>query len=190
MREVTKLAAFDPAFWDAERAAQVRATFDNLAPEWNTRDRRGRLAPLVDALDRGGPIVLGCCLELGSGTGLATPLLAGRFECVAALDLSARMLAEAPDVAPRLLADASRLPFRDGCADAVVLVNALLFPPEVERVLASPHGTLIWVNTSGPATPIHLAAGEVGAALGGGWDGVASETGQGTWAVFRRRGER
>jgi hypothetical protein len=52
-------------------------------------------------------------------------------------------------------------------------------------VLAPP-GALVWVNTLGPNTPIHLTAEEVDAALGGSWDIVASEAGWGTWCVARR----
>ena len=61
----------------------------------------------------------------------------------------------------------------------------LLFPVEIDRVLA-PDGVLVWVNTSGEHTPIHLTAAEVERALPGAWDVVASSAGRGTWAVARR----
>lgn len=186
MRSVTAAVAADPHAWTAEVAGEVRARFDELAGEWHTRDRPGRLDALVDALDRGEVDDGGLCLELGSGTGMATPLLAERFRRVVACDLSERMLALAPArAAPRLLADGARLPLRDGAVSVLVLVNALLFSAEAARVLA-PGGVLVWVNTSGPATPIHLPAAEVVAALPGTWSGVASRTGDGTWAVVRR----
>ena len=60
-----------------------------------------------------------------------------------------------------------------------------LFPAEVERVVA-PHGVVVWVNSRGPETPIHLTAHEVDEALGHGWDGVASQAGWGTWSVHWR----
>jgi hypothetical protein len=57
-------------------------------------------------------------------------------------------------------------------------VNALLFPAEVDRVLA-PEGSVVWVNSSGDQTPIHLRSEEVAAVLPGEWRGVASRAGQG-----------
>lgn len=66
-----------------------------------------------------------------------------------------------------------------------MLVNAFLFPAEIDRVLA-PRGVVVWVNTSGASTPIHLPAEEVEAALPGRWEAVASEAAGGTWAVLTR----
>ena len=60
-----------------------------------------------------------------------------------------------------------------------------LFPAEVDRVLA-PEGVVVWVNSRGSETPIHLTADEVDRALPGHWDGVASRAGWGTWSVHRR----
>ena len=59
-----------------------------------------------------------------------------------------------------MLADGARLPLADGAADAVVLVNCFLFPAEVDRVLA-PDGVVVWVNSSGAETPIHLPPDDV-----------------------------
>ncbi len=95
------------------------------------------------------------------------------------------MLAHAPDDSPRVRADSSRLPFADDVADVVLLINMLLFPAEVDRILR-PGGRLVWVNTLGDQTPIHLPADDVIAALPGEWCGVASRAGIGTWAVVRR----
>jgi len=67
----------------------------------------------------------------------------------------------------------------------MVLVSALLFGAEADRVLV-PSGTLVWVNTSGASTAIHLPAEDVDAALGGAWDGVASQAGVAIWTVLRR----
>jgi hypothetical protein len=72
----------------------------------------------------------------------------------------------------------------DGAADVVVLINAFLFPAEVERVLAS--GVLVWVNSSGEDTPIHLSTREVVSSLGFPVEGVESRAGVGTWAALRR----
>ncbi len=190
MRVVTRAVAADDAAWSPQVAQQVTDTFDRLAEEWHTRWRADRLEGLADAFERGWPEGPRgrVCVELGSGTGFSTPWLARAFPVVVAVDLSAEMLARAPaDAGHRLRADAARLPLRAGEADAVVLVNALLFPGEVERVLA-PAGRVVWVNTSGESTPIHLPAQDVEAALPGAWDGVASRAGAATWAVLWRAG--
>ena len=57
-----------------------------------------------------------------------------------------------------------------------MLVNCFLFPEEVDRVLA-PDGVVVWVNSSGAETPIHLPPDDVAAALPGRWTGVESTAG-------------
>jgi SAM-dependent methyltransferase len=186
IRKVTRQIAFEPGAWTAERSAKVRAVFDGLAEGWPEKNRPGRLDALRDALARGGVPEGGLCVELGSGTGFATPLLVERFARVLAVDLSQEMLRRAdPAVGLRLRADGARLPVADGSVRALVLMNAFLFPEEVRRVLA-PGGVVVWVNSSGDETPIHLPAEDVERALGEGFDGVASEAGGGTWSVHRR----
>lgn len=188
MRKVTRQIAFDPGGWTAERRAKVAELFDSLAPEWHTKASSERTEPVMDALDRGGPFLDGPCLEVGSGIGLLSPVLAARFGLVVALDLSMEMLRLAPsspDTAFRVQGDGGFLPVPSSSMAVVVLVNAFLFPAEVERVL-QPGGAVVWVNTAGDATPIHLSADEVDAALGGRWDGIAADAGWGTWAAFRR----
>lgn len=186
MRAVVRQVAFDPGGWTPERAAKVTALFDGLASEWHTRAGEHRLEPVTDALERGGPLTPGTWLEIGSGIGLLTPYLAARCSTLVAVDISAEMLRRAPtQVGHRVRADAARLPIPAGSVNAVVLVNALLFPGETRRVLA-PDGAVVWVNSRGSGTPIHLPADDVAAALGDGWTGVAAEAGWGTWAVLRR----
>jgi SAM-dependent methyltransferase len=186
MRVVTRQVAFEPAGWTPERAAHVAALFDSLAEEWHTRESPARRQPLDDALARGGPIRPGLWLEVGSGTGLLTPVLAARCRCLVAVDLSWSMLRLAPpDVGARVMADAARLPMPDGSVDALILVNALLFPAEAGRVVSA-DGVVVWVNTSGDKTPIHLGADDVNRALGPAWHGAAAGAGWGTWAVLRR----
>ena len=182
MRAVTQQIAAGPAGWDPERAAKVRALFDGLAPDWNARFREERLDCVDDALARGG-VPTGTALEVGSGTGLITPLLRDHFDRVVSLDLSHEMLVRGDGI--RVEADGGRLPLGDDSVDAVVLVNAFLFPHEVDRVLRD-DGVVMWVSTIGDRTPIYLPAEAVLDFLPGDWDGTASEAGWGTWLVARR----
>lgn len=184
MREVTRQIAFEPGGWTAERRTKVAALFDGLAPEWHTHlHDPQRTVPLEDAYQRGGIVTGGTCLEVGSGDGANTAFLGIQHDDVLALDLSFEMLRRGSGT--RLRADAGDTPLRDGSVDAAVLVNAFLFPLEVDRLLA-PGGLLVWVNTAGENTPIHLSADEVEAALPGAWNGLGSDAGWGTWSVWRR----
>lgn len=200
IRAVARQVAFEPGGWTPERAARVAALFDELAPAWVARvtglsgepepgdhDQRPAiwLEAVDDALARGGPFPGGRCLEVGSGTGLFSTRLATTFSPLVSIDLSAGMLDLAPPDIMRVRADGSSLPVPDGRASVVALINMFLFPAEVDRVLAR-RGVLVWVNTLGDATPIHLPATDVAAALPGDWDGVAADAGWGTWATFRR----
>jgi len=185
MRKVTRQVAFEPTGWTRERAQKVGELFDTLAPDWHTRFDENRHDPLLDALDRG-DVAGDTCLEIGGGIGHSTAFLAERFRRVMILDLSWEMLSRAPaDPGARVQADCSRLPIRSGAAHVVVLENMLLFPEEIHRVLA-PTGMLVWVNSLGDATPIHLPAEDVVEALPGSWTGVTSEAGWGMWCVVRR----
>jgi SAM-dependent methyltransferase len=188
MRAITRAAAFEPDSWDRDRAESIRSMFDGLAPSWNERfvSAAEHDAPVADALARGAVARGGRALEVGSGTGLATAALVEQFDCVVALDLSLEMLRQAPAaLAPRVQADAARLPFADARFDAVVLVNAILFPDATARAVA-PGGVVVWVSSVGDDTPIYLPPADVVAALPGVWEGVWSEAGTASWAVLRR----
>jgi Methyltransferase domain len=188
MRIMTRRAAGlvgDP--WDDQARAEVAAYFDGLAPEWHTRTGPARDAVVGDALDRGvGEQEGDVCVELGSGIGAYTPALAKRWRRVLATEVSLEMLRLDPgDVGHRVLADGAHLPLVDGSADAVVLVNCFLFPAEVDRVLAR-HGVVVWVNSSGGETPIHLPPEDVIEALPGRWEGVQATAGVGVWCTLHR----
>jgi hypothetical protein len=188
MRIMTRRAAgLHPGPWDEAARAEVTAYFDALAPEWHTRTSPERDAVVADALARGtGEAAGDVCVELGSGIGAYTPSLASRWGRVLATEVSLEMLRLAPaDAGHRVLADGSQLPLTAGAAAAVVLVNCFLFPEEVDRVLSA-DGVVVWVNSSGAETPIHLPSSDVVAALPGAWTGVESTAGVGTWCVLRR----
>lgn len=185
MRRLTRAMAFGET-WTADDAARVQELFDRMAPTWtaDTVDE-SKAAPLLDAIDRGGVSVDGRWIELGSGTGAGCHALDGVVHQHVSLDLSYEMLAHAPDRVPRVQADSSQLPLADDVADVVLMINMLLFPAEVDRILR-PGGTVVWVNTLGDQTPIHLPPADVAAALPGVWTGTASYAGTGLWAVLRR----
>ena len=183
MRQVTRQVAFDGA-WDAERSDKVRDLFDGMAHEWHNRVAADRRAPLADAVERG-DVSRGLVLELGSGIGDSTGFIETNIGPTVSVDIAMEMLVRAPTDTIRVRGDAGRLPFENGTADSIVLINALLFPAEIERVLA-PGGTVVWVNTSGEHTPIFLSSEDLVAALPGDWSGFASRADRGTWAVVRR----
>lgn len=198
MRRVTLQIAFDPDGWNEQRRRKIEELFDSLAPTWPTDDTPNGSAPVVevpltDALERGLPLAPPAqrrrAIDLGGGNGRATGYLLSRFPGALLTDLSLEMLTRArPGLAPRVQADSSLLPFPDGSVDVLLLANMFLFPTEADRVL-SPHGVVIWVNSWGANTPIHLTADEVDEALPGDWSGVGSHAGDGTWSVHWRSTE-
>ena len=184
-----RAAGLHPDGWTAQLRDEVTGFFDGLAEEWHTRTSPERTAVVIDALSRGlgaVGVVSGMAVEVGSGIGTYSSLLAERFSPVVAVDLSQAMLTLAASrSALRVRADGASLPIRNASAAAVVLINAFLFPQEVNRVLSS-GGALIWVNSSGAETPIYLPVEDLLARLPGEWTGVASRAGQGSWCVLRR----
>ncbi len=187
MRTLTRTVALGGA-WTSDDAARVGSLFDSMAAEWAARrvdDEKA--APVLDALERGQVPVDGAWLELGSGAGAGAQLLAEQVGSLVVTDLSSEMLHHAPgELAPRVQSDASTLPFAAASFDAVLMINMLLFPGEVDRVLR-PGGVVVWVNSLGDQTPIHLPPADVLEALPGEWDGRTARAGTGLWLVARRR---
>jgi SAM-dependent methyltransferase len=185
MQELTRAIATEPGAWTPDRKAQIASLFDTMASSWTERDRPERHDAIRDALTRGGPFPGGWCVEVGSGTGNATPDFRDAFADVVSLDLSREMLRLAPAGGRQVQSDASALPVRSGSAAVIALVNMFLFPDEIARVLAA-DGVLLFVSTNGEQTPIYLPPPEVVAALPGTWEGVTAEAGWGTWCAARR----
>lgn len=187
MRVMTRLVAgLDPGEWDVEARQEVSALFDDLADEWHSRTSPERTAVVADALERG--LIrrgLDTAVEVGSGIGTYSALLGGHFHTVVSVDLSLRMLLHADPATLRVQADGGLLPLRDRSVDGVVLINAFAFPDEIDRVLR-PGGSLIWVNSSGEETPIHLSTSDLVDSLPFEVHGVESRAGAGTWAVLTR----
>ncbi|MEM7339277.1 MAG: class I SAM-dependent methyltransferase [Actinomycetota bacterium] len=185
MRKVTRGVAFENA-WSAERATKVGELFDSMAADWSeTHVDDVKAAPIADAIERGGLPLDGSWLDLGTGTGAGMRVLAPHVARLVAVDLSFQMLSHAPAVAPRAQGDASALPFADATFDGILAVNMLLFPAELDRILA-PGGVLVWVNSLGDQTPIHLPPADVATALPGTWAGRTAQAGSGFWAALRR----
>ncbi len=186
MRKLTRATAFGEP-WTSEDADRVAAVFDGLAADWSERHvDPTKAAPVLDAIERGEAPLDARWIELGSGTGAGARLLHELARQHISVDLSEQMLAHAPSsLTPKVRADSSQLPFADDTADVVLLINMLLFPDEVDRILR-PGGCVVWVNTLGDQTPIHLPPADVAAALPGQWAGVTASAGTGLWAVLRR----
>lgn len=185
MRMLTRAKAFGEP-WEPSDSTRVQEIFDGMASSWSeTHVDPVKAAPVEDALERGDLPLDGKWLEVGSGTGAGARILADRVGSLVCTDLAAEMLRHAPDLAPRVRADASRLPFADDSFDAVLLINMLLFPAEVDRLLR-PGGSVVWVNTLGDQTPIHLPPFDVLDALPGAWNGRTARAGTGFWVSARR----
>jgi SAM-dependent methyltransferase len=186
-QERARRLAMRPGTWDRQEATAMRAGFDAAATGWD--DSRGgyRRPVLVDALARGGPFGPGRAVEIASGTGLLTPLIAEVWPEVVAVDLSGGMLAHSA-ASCRIQADAARLPLADGCAAAVVIGDGPLFAAEATRVMAA-GAVLVWSNALGDGAPFFVPAEIVAeammAATGRPWDAVHSQAHWGSWAVFR-----
>lgn len=179
----------DASCWTPELVTLTTQVFDAMAENWV--DERGgyRAAPLVDALHRGCPLVTGRCLEIGSGTGILTPYLQGRWSDLVCVDLSMEMMSRRR-TGRQLRADASNLPFPASSFDAIAIGDAPLFATEMARVLR-PSGTLIWSNALGRGAPYYLPTRDMWDALAAAaphstWSAVESEALWGTWVVFTR----
>jgi ubiquinone/menaquinone biosynthesis C-methylase UbiE len=162
-RLVTNIVVRRPRLWFLLRGP-LRVQFDRLAPRWDAMRSTDAYASYEAALERVDPPPRRA-LDLGTGTGGAAFRLARRFpgtEVVGA-DIAERMIEQArrnlpDDVRKRVrfeVADASKLPYRDGQFDLVGLSNMIPFFDELERVIA-PGGFLIVAFSGGAETPIYV----------------------------------
>lgn len=148
----------------SDEAARVRAFFSTRAARWDARFPDD--GPAYEAaVGRLGLREGDCVLDAGCGTGRALPPLraaVGRGGTVLGADLTPEMLREAVrsgrnSSAHLLLADACRLPLRDGSLDAVFaagLISHLAGPDAGLRELARvvrPGGTLALFHPIGRA---------------------------------------
>ena len=113
----------------------LRETYDSIAAGFAARyaDIPADLVPLmVSVSDHVG--TSGLILDVGCGHGRDMAWFAARDNRVVGFDLSLAMLREAQG--PRLQADMTQLPIRDGAADAVWCNAALLHLPKTIAPLA------------------------------------------------------
>ena len=190
MRVMTRRAAgLDFGDWDATAISDVTDLFDALAPEWHTRISSQSTEVVADALNRGLSELgggRGLAVEAGAGIGTYSQLLSLRFRTVLSLDLSFEMIAKSSaESSCRIVGDASRVPVRDDTTDALVLINAFVFPNEAKRLLKV-GGTIVWINSSGSQTPIHLSTEDLVKSLPFPVSGVESTAGAGSWCVLVR----
>ena len=187
MRQITEAVADDPLAWTPQVAQQVAGFFDEMAEGWAASQSRGRGQEVLQDLLSRSELPTGVVVELGAGTGSGTALLQQHFEQVIAGDLSAEMLKRLPkELGQRVQLDSSALPFATGAVSVLACVNMMLFADEVVRVLAV-DGVLIWVNSIGDRTPIHLSAERIAHALPAQFEVTASTANWGTWVLARSR---
>ena len=159
-RLATDVVVRRPMLWRLFRGP-LRASFNRLAPVWDTMRRPDSFAPVEAALDR-----LGAqprrVLDLGTGTGAVARVVAERFpeaEVVGA-DLSPRMIEQARRLTDSSrvtyhVADAQKLPFADGSFDLITLGNMIPFFDQLAR-LTAPGGHVLIAFSAGPETPIYV----------------------------------
>ena len=161
-RMVTDAVVRRPVLWHVFRRP-LQATFDRLAPTWETRIGPHHLWALDRALEEVvSPVRI---LDLGTGTGVVAKALAERYPEaeVVGIDLSPAMIEEArrklpPELEPRVVfhvGDAAALLSPDGDFDLVVLSNMIPFFDELGRVTAH-GGRLVLSFSRGAETPIYV----------------------------------
>jgi SAM-dependent methyltransferase len=151
------LVARAPWLWPLLRRP-TRRFWNRMAGGWSGRASPDRTA----ALDAGARQVPGSpqrILEVGSGTGDATVVLAERFPGteIVGVDLSQEMVEHARAANPGIrfeVADAAALPFEDSSFDLVAQLNVPVYSRELSRVVR-PDGHILIASTLGSETPYY-----------------------------------
>jgi len=195
-RLTTDIVVRRPLLWRLLRG-RLRATFDALAPTWETRIGPDHVAALELALAELSAAPRRA-LDLGTGTGVAAQAVAQRFSGaeVIGVDLAPAMVAEAARMLPGELAgrvrfevgDASALRFVDGEFELVTLANMIPFFDELARVSAV-GGSIVLSFSRGAETPIYVPPERLRRELGrrGFEEFAAFSAGPATALLARRR---
>jgi len=161
--------AISPTPGAVDRADDVRAMFDQIAPKY---DRANRILSLgLDQRWRRGAVKLledkgqGDVLDLCAGTlDLTEMLVSGGAKSVVAVDFSEQMLAvgeaklRPEDPVRCVVADARQLPLEDNSVDAILCAFGLRNVPEVDLAIAEcarvlrPGGRLVVLDFFQPST--------------------------------------
>lgn len=198
LRGLTYVAARAPWAWRLGIFSGVmRVVFDVAAPRWNDLLESHRATwsvPLEAGLQelREEPQQ---ALDVGTGTGLAAALIARQFPhaTVTGVDVSPQMIARARERSGHLqnlrfqVADARRLPFKDGSFQLVTALNVPIFAAELARVTAL-GGWVLICFTFGEETPIYLPTPELERLLAShGFREIRTgRAGEGVWTLARR----
>jgi ubiquinone/menaquinone biosynthesis C-methylase UbiE len=195
MRVLTRLEGRVPALHGLLTRSHARR-FDALAPKWDTirsdvGDSRRMIEGALDALAVTAPARV---LDVGTGTGQAAGILAGRFPGaqIDAVDASPQMI-ELARAKPELsgirftVADGGRMPYPDAVFDLAVSLLVQPFEHELHRVLAA-GGWALFCYPMGPGTPIWFPTALVAPRLErAGFAEVRSGViGPGEWTAGRR----
>jgi malonyl-CoA O-methyltransferase len=181
---LSTIVARAPWLWPLVRRP-VQRFWNRMAAGWAGRASPDRAA----ALDAGAKQVPGSpqrILEIGSGTGDGTAVLAAAFPDarITGVDLSEEMVKAARAAHPGVefvVADASRLPFEDGSFDLVAQLNVPFYAKEVRRV-TKPGGHVLVASTMGKTTPYYTPRSVLRRRLN---EVAYGQAGRGDWFIGR-----
>jgi len=169
----------DDAAWD-----ELKRDYEAQSTAWRewTEAQTHYLSALTDALQH--RMVGPRALEVGTGTGEASPKVAQRADRFVASDVSRGMIHSYAHRFPLVVADVRALPFASGSFDTVVGLNCVPGFREFNRVL-SRNGAILLVESFAEHTPLHVPPEVTASSLGRGWDVTARRVaaGQWVWAV-------
>lgn len=174
---------------DEQRWRELADAYRAMAENWTewAREHSDYARPVAAGLAWCRPHRL--AVEIAAGSGQATAVLVEAGLQVLATDINLEMVQRIPPMPGvlRAVADARSLPVATAGVGLLVGLNAVLVPPEVDRVLRA-DGELLWCSSFGPETPLHLSPADVLDNLGDGWHAQWGVAGRGEWVLARRTG--
>lgn len=146
----------------AEFYDEDAALYDEL--RFSTRAGRRNHATQVELINSLLPVSTGRTVEVGSGTGRFTRVVAPRTDEYVIVDVAAQMLKAANQAVPKtcpLMGDATNLPLQSRSVDTLVCLNVLNHVPAFDKALSEfarvlkPNGKLL-VNFNNVQSPYFL----------------------------------